>query len=81
MAYCPAREQSVTPMSPEGMRMRQALLNSYIAAVFCIALAGFLSRSGQVALLDESINEERRSDGAARALHQRIHPVTSVQQY
>jgi hypothetical protein len=27
-------EQSVTPMSPEAMQVRQALPNSYIAAVF-----------------------------------------------
>jgi len=31
---CPAREQFVTLMSPEAMHMRQALPNSYIAAVF-----------------------------------------------
>jgi hypothetical protein len=33
MACCPAREQSVTLMSPEAMHVRQALPNSYIAAV------------------------------------------------
>jgi hypothetical protein len=40
MACCPAREQFVTLMSPEAMHVRQALPNSYIAAV-CIVLAGF----------------------------------------
>jgi hypothetical protein len=32
MACCPAREQSVTLMSPEAMHMRQALPKSYIAS-------------------------------------------------
>ena len=32
MACCPAREQSVTLMSPEAMHMRHALPKSYIAS-------------------------------------------------